>query len=189
MREIWSLSNLIPHFAIASFLQWALYWLPNSSETVLVIRASATTVRWNRKVHETNFSERKKAFSLIYLNLIILSPREVPSTISGDNSRENRLQQWLCNRPPPVPRHKDQLYCNSASSRQQVQFLSRYHSSSISIWYCILLAKQLLGSNQLRLTFSCFSCFDSFSFSFFDFFFAITFPSTSSPFLFLREKK
>lgn len=156
---------------------------------MLGIRASATTVRWNGKDHESSFSEREKEFNLIYLNPISLSPREVPSCISGDNSRENRLQQWLCIRPPPVPRHEDQLYCNSALSRQQVQFLSRYHSSSVSVWHCILLARQFFGSNQLKLTFSCFSCFDSFSFSFLDFFFATTFPSTSSHFLFLREKK
>lgn len=130
---------------------------------------------------------RKKAFNLIYQNPISTSPREHPSCLSRERGWVNCLQQSLSDRAPPVPGHKDRLCCNCSLWVQGTAF-SRGYSSSVSAWHCTPPTKQFLGCEQLKLTFSCFSCFDSFSFSFFCFFFAVTFPSTSSPFLFLIEK-
>lgn len=127
---------------------------------------------------------RKKAFNLVSLNPISLSPREHPSCLSRERGRVNCPQQSLIDRAPPVP---GQSVLPLLCLVQGTPF-SRGYSSSVRAWRCTLPTKQFLGCEQLKLTFSCFCCFDSFSFSFFCFFFAVTFPSTSSPFLFLIEK-
>lgn len=131
---------------------------------------------------------REEAFNLIYLNPIRTSPRELPSCLSGESGRVNCRQPSFSDRASPVPGHEGQLCCNSALSKEKVQPLARCHSSSVTARHRTLRNNQVLGGDPLKLTFSCFSCFDSFSFSFFGFFFAVTFPSTSSPFLFLIEK-
>lgn len=149
-------------------------WAPSSSHHSQMIQEGAQ-----------NQPLRKKAFNLISLNPISPSPREHPSCLSRERGRVNCPQQSLSDRAPPVPGHQDCLCCYCSLWAQGTAFSG---GSSATAWHCTLPTKQFLGCEQLKLTFSCFCCFVSFSFSFFCFFFAVTFPPTSSPFLFLIEK-